>query len=218
MPAARIAHHLLLGLLIAVASTSASALYKWVDENGKVHYSDKVPPSTVKGQREQIDKQGNVRKVLDREKTPEEIKAAEEARKQKEIDEKKAKEQAAYDRYLLTTYPNVDAIIKARGERLRQFDANLKQAQESQLGTEKSLKDLKVRAANVEKSGRPVPPVLQKQIAEHESRLRQTTVAIKNLTKDRKISEMKYDNDLIRYREIKQSASTAPAAPSPATH
>lgn len=206
----------ILGMLLAVASVNAYALYKWVDENGKVHYGDKIPPQYAKKQREELDKQGNIRKVMDREKTPEELKAAEDARKQQELDEKKAKEQAAYDRYLLTTYPNVDAIIKARGERLQLFDKNLKIAQESQIGTEKSLGDLKKRTETIQKSGKPVPPPLQKQVEEHESRLRQTQTAIKNLTADRKTTESKYNNDLTRYRELKKSAGVAPADMAPA--
>lgn len=206
----------ILGLLLAVASANAYALYKWVDENGKVHYGDKIPPQYAKKQREELDKQGNVRKVMDREKTSEELKAAEDARKQQELDEKKAKEQAAYDRYLLTTYPNVDAIIKARGERLQLFDKNLKQAQESQVGTEKSLGDLRKRTAAIEKNGKPIPPPLQKQVKEHEARLRQTQTAIKSLTADRKTTETKYDNDLTRYRELKKSAGVVPADMAPA--
>lgn len=37
---------ILLGLVLVVAASGVhSQIYKWVDENGKIHYSDRKPPS-----------------------------------------------------------------------------------------------------------------------------------------------------------------------------
>ena len=43
----KLAVYLVLPLAFATTSSHA-ALYKWVDENGKVHYSDKAPDDQVK--------------------------------------------------------------------------------------------------------------------------------------------------------------------------
>jgi hypothetical protein len=39
---------LAIGLALCVALPASAQMYKWVDSNGQVHYSDKPPPSNVK--------------------------------------------------------------------------------------------------------------------------------------------------------------------------
>ena len=39
---------LVIGLALCVALPASAQMYKWVDSNGQVHYSDKPPPSNVK--------------------------------------------------------------------------------------------------------------------------------------------------------------------------
>lgn len=189
-------------------SSPALALYKWKDENGVTHYSDKVPPSAAKSQREELDKQGNTRKVLERQKTAEEIKADQAAQQQKEAEVAKTREKAANDRYLLQTYPDEVAIAKARSERLKLIDSNITLAQQSKAGTEKAVADLGTRVANAEKGGKKAPPVLVQQLNEHKFRLQQTNEALARLESDRKNAEIKFDADLARYRELKTAPAT----------
>jgi hypothetical protein len=37
-----------IGLTLCLALPAAAQMYKWVDSNGKIHYSDKPPPGNVK--------------------------------------------------------------------------------------------------------------------------------------------------------------------------
>lgn len=37
-----------IGLVLCLALPATAQMYKWVDSNGKIHYSDKPPPSNVK--------------------------------------------------------------------------------------------------------------------------------------------------------------------------
>ncbi len=39
-------------LLLAVPATGVAELYRWVDESGRVHYSDKPPPPNARSERE----------------------------------------------------------------------------------------------------------------------------------------------------------------------
>ncbi len=39
---------LILGLALALAGTASAQLYRWVDENGRVRYTDRPPPAGVK--------------------------------------------------------------------------------------------------------------------------------------------------------------------------
>ena len=39
-----------------LSQASATKLYRWVDENGEVHYGDRVPPEEVKLKRDLLNK------------------------------------------------------------------------------------------------------------------------------------------------------------------
>ena len=64
-------YSMLLGSMALSMSVQAK-LYKWVDENGQVHYGDKVPPKYLKGERQELNEQGALVKQYDRAMTPEE--------------------------------------------------------------------------------------------------------------------------------------------------
>src|SRR5437868_14098297 len=72
---------LLAGLLLFLALTYAAsrdvhgATYKWVDDKGIVHYSDKMPPDAVNGAHVELDRQGRQLTKVDRALTPEALRA-----------------------------------------------------------------------------------------------------------------------------------------------
>ena len=72
----------LLAAAIALAATfvsgtaGAGQLFRWVDENGKVHYGDRIPPQYAEGRREKLNEQGVVVDVQERERTEAERRAA----------------------------------------------------------------------------------------------------------------------------------------------
>jgi hypothetical protein len=125
-------------VLLALASGPAAAqkLYKWVDENGQVHYGDKIPPEYANQDREVLNKQGLSVGREEGAETPEEARAREEREKQA----KAAADQAQRDRMLLATYQNVDEIELLRARRLDQIDAQM-------IIQEQSLASLKARHA-----------------------------------------------------------------------
>ena len=64
---------LLAALLCAVAApASAAKLYKWVDENGQIRYSDRLPPQQSKQAHQQLNSQGVVLTTKDAAASPEE--------------------------------------------------------------------------------------------------------------------------------------------------
>jgi hypothetical protein len=42
------------------ASVDAAALYKWIDEDGQIRYSDRLPAAQVKKKHQQLNSQGVV--------------------------------------------------------------------------------------------------------------------------------------------------------------
>ena len=66
---------LILTIILFSLSNSAIAgkLYKWIDENGEVSCSDKVPPKESRREREELNEKGRTIAVKDAAKTPEQI-------------------------------------------------------------------------------------------------------------------------------------------------
>ena len=118
MRAPRIALSLLLAsavLLPAGADAQKSvAAYRWVDEQGVVHYGDSIPPQYAEKAHELLNKQGVQVGHEDAQKTPEQL--AEEAHEEAESLKRKQ-----HDSFLVTTYTSVKDIESLRDTRLDQL-------------------------------------------------------------------------------------------------
>jgi Domain of unknown function (DUF4124) len=101
-------------LVLAGAATGADngrKLYKWVDDQGQVHYGDHVPDEYANQEAHVFNKQGVEIDRVEAQKTPE----------QQAIEEQKnqvAEESRRRDHNLLTTFGSVEEIERLRDQRL----------------------------------------------------------------------------------------------------
>jgi hypothetical protein len=106
-------------------SSPQAQLYKWTDANGKVHYSDTVPPEANDGARKQLSSEGVVRGQVERALTPEERRAAavkaDADRKAREIVEERERR----DRALVSTYTSLADFDRVRDRALGVLDAEI---------------------------------------------------------------------------------------------
>jgi hypothetical protein len=118
MRAPRIALSLLLVATILLPpganAQKSVAAYRWVDEQGVVHYGDSIPPQYAEKAHEMLNKEGVQVGHEDAAKTAEQL--AEEAREQAEILKRKQ-----HDSFLVTTYTSVKDIESLRDTRLEQL-------------------------------------------------------------------------------------------------
>lgn len=188
--------------LLASSAVSAAKLYKWVDENGNVHYSDQVPPSQAKQARSELNEQGVAVKQVDRALTAEELAA-------RRAEEKAAADAAAAiaaererDRTLLDSYASEEDITRSYNQRVDLLDQTI-EARKVEIGLrEKNLADLVGRAADTERSGRAVPEVLQKMIKDERTEIERQRGDIKKREQERVQAEKDYKVDINRYREV----------------
>ena len=188
--------------LLASSAVSAAKLYKWVDENGNVHYSDQVPPNQAKQARSELNEQGVAVKQVDRALTAEELAA-------RRAEEKAAADAAAAiaaererDRTLLDSYASEEDITRSYNQRVDLLDQTI-EARKVEIGLrEKNLADLVGRAADTERSGRAVPEVLQKMIKDERTEIERQRGDIKKREQERVQAEKDYKVDITRYREV----------------
>lgn len=198
----RIAMISLLGLALLPMPADAQRLYKWIDKDGNVTYSDQVPPSEADLAREELNQQGVAVKRIERAMTAEERAELDAQRTAQAIAERENEEQARRDHVLLGSYPSERDLERAYQERFDLIEQAIEGARMSLASQEKSLSDLLAHAAQLEQSGKPVPPVQQSSIetARRQTEEQRTFLARREAEKKELRSE--YDVTLQRYRDL----------------
>ena len=200
---------LLLALTLFAFSkqTGAGALYKWIDENGQIRYSDRLPPNQVKKKHQQLNSQGVVLSTKEAAKSDEELAAEAEARRkleEQEAEEAKLKEaQYKNDQVLLLTFSSEEELGMARDDRLEVLESVIQLINKSIAVTQQQLLQLITSADEVYLSqGKEVPGGLAQKIEHFTGKLesRYAQLELKMAEKD-KINEQ-YALDVVRYREL----------------
>ncbi len=120
---------LALAALILSANAARAATYKWVDDQGVVHYTDKMPPEAINKGSIELNKQGVAIKKNDPALTPEQRRARE-AEEERARQVAKAREEIQRkDRALLQSYTTESEIDLSKKRALGTIDAQIQSAQ-----------------------------------------------------------------------------------------
>ena len=191
-----------LAVLLTATSAIAERTYKWVDNEGQVHYGNLVPPEYAKNERREINGQGRTVKIYEAAKTPEEKAAAEkaaelEARK-KVLDEK----QATHDRSLLATYASEQDMLLARDGKVASVEALLQLTSSRIQSMKQRLHELTEEAATYERSGKQLPHSVEAQINNLRTQITRNKAFIKE--KEQELAEInsQFDADINRFVEL----------------
>ena len=194
-----LASKLLAAALLLSTGAAQATMYRWVDGNGQVHYSDTAPTTYRQSGGAELGKQGNVIKRTQSE-TERRAEAARQA-EQKQIQLEQQK-QAQLDRALTQTYTTEAEIDLARDRALEHHKLAIKGAEIRSKAVGANLADLGARIANIEKAGRKVGAGLMGQLdqASRESLELKRTI-LNNGEAMQQVRE-KYAADKARFREL----------------
>jgi hypothetical protein len=198
---------LVLGL-VAALPVSAGKLYKWVDEKGNVHYSDKVPPEAAKLAREEKNQDGVTVKAVARAKTQDELAAEAEQRTKDEEARKLAEAQAQADRALMLSYTTEDDLVRARDQELGVIESNMATAKLTIASQEKNLSDLLAHAADFERNKKPVPPKVTDSIANVRNQIELQQKTLKEREAAKQAVRDDYASKQLRWRELSAKGET----------
>lgn len=197
--------------IVTATPATAERTFRWVDEEGNVHYGDRVPPRYSIHERRLLNEQGRTVKIYEAPKTPEQ-KAEEKRLADIEAEKKRQREaQARYDRTLMATYASEKDIAVARDDKIDSIGALIKLT-ESRIGSlEARLVELTADAAEFERSGKPLPGALQRQIKGTREQITQNQefIAAKNMEK--RSIHGQFDAYIRRFRELTSDQPTATA-------
>lgn len=212
------------GVTIAAAVPAKAATYKWVDEKGVVHYTDKIPTEAVNKGSTVLDKQARPLKKIDPALTPEQIRAREAEEERKRNLARTQEELGRRDRALLASYTTEAEIDLAQTRALGTIDSQIESSRSYTALLLKKKEDLNKR--RVALGDKPLPVALEREIEGTESELGKQAVLIGQKQRERAVVVAKYEADKVRYRELRAvaeaeanaaAAAASAAKPHPAT-
>ena len=193
---------LLLPALLCATAAFGDRTFKWIDNEGQIHYGNRVPPEYAKLERKVINERGRTIKVYDALKTPEqrmeEKQLAETAAKNKVLAEK----QAVHDRSLLATYSSEQDMLLAKNGKVAAVDALLQLTNSRVESMKERLLGLTEEAATYERSGKALPASLESQINNLRKQITTNEAFIKEKEGERNTIVRKFDDDIKRYIEL----------------
>lgn len=182
----------------------AGKLYKWVDEDGRTYYSDKVPPDESHRARSQLDEHGIVVKKVDAAKTAEEIRQEQEQERLRIERQRVLEKQQAQDRVLLRSFRTEDDIIMTRDGQLQAVDTHIRVTQSNIKRLKSTLDDMHKHAAQRELSGKHVSQKMLKDIEIKREALQDAYSSIIEREHHKNRIRQSFAKDLNRFRELKK--------------
>ena len=182
------------------SSSKQGVAYRWVDEQGVVHYGDHIPPQYASKERAVLNSQGVEVGRLEAQKSPEQ--ATVEAR------EREAQlRQRQHDAFLITTYTSVKDIEALRDLRLDQLRGQRAAAEQYTESLRTRLATLQTRALNFQPySARPDARRMPDDLAENlvrtvnELHAQDQELAVK--TQEETTLRAQFQADIERYRAL----------------
>jgi hypothetical protein len=201
--------------LLALAPAVLAKTYRWVDENGKVHFSDRLPPEAAKQAREEVNSEGVTVKRVDRQKTPEEVAAERAVAKAAADAARKAEAERLANLALVNSYASESDLV-------RNYEQNLELIEQQIISTnadielrQKNLDQLVARAAQSEQAGKPVEEAVTKLIKSEQTEIAKQKAFLESKEQDKRTAKAEFDAKLAKYREAvaKSKAAATPPAP-----
>jgi len=221
MPAAPLPRFMLLLASIALAAAADGApsqhssspqkggiAYRWVDEQGVVHYGDNIPPQYASQDRTILNSQGVEVGHLDAAKTPEQEAVAKRAR---EV----LLKQRQHDAFLVSTYTSVKDIEALRDARLDQLKGQRAAAEQyveslrARLATLQS-RALKYRPYSERKDAARMPDDLAENLVRTVNELHVQSSALASKGAEETSLRAQFQADIERYRELHAIHSQSP--------
>jgi hypothetical protein len=191
--------------LLPSQSAYAKKMYRWIDENGKTHLSDQVPPEHAQYRRESLSNKGRVIEITEKAKTKEQLALDARLEKLKNAQEKIIAKQKSQDKVLLSTYRNINDMNLALNTKMLALDLEGKVLQNNLNQRQSELERLLKRAAGHERNGEQTPSLLEDQIKSAKSQIEVIKKDLDRQTEKQKNARAEFEADIKRYKYLTQS-------------
>lgn len=193
-----------LASIIVVPSSVAAKMYRWVDNNGNVYYSDQVPPQQSKLERKVLNEHGRVIDTVDAAKTDEQFALEKRLELLRQEQEKIIAQQKSNDKVLLSTFRNIDDLRLTLDGKLNSVNAHKRMLEARLVNLNDNLASVRSKAAQEERKGRRVDPAILKLIADTKDQINATYKQIAEVEEQYQEIKRKFDKDIERFSFLTQ--------------
>ncbi len=194
---------LMLALPLA-ASAQDARVFRWVDEDGIIHYGDSIPAKYAELPKQVLNEHGVAVEELEGKKTPEQIEAERiENEKRVAIQMRKRADQA-----LLATYLTVDEILMHRDRRVELFQAQSRVTELYLSNLSRRMENIRQDAARYSPySEDPDAPMIPEDLAEDLKKTKDTIERhqrnLKKFLADEQQIIARFAGDISRFKVLK---------------
>lgn len=186
-----------------ITSPLQAKTFRWVDENGQVHYSDSIPPQEADRAYSVINKEGITVNSVEQAKTKEQLEEDKRLQAQQAEQERLARERANYDRILLDTYTKVGDLEETRDRYIATIEGLIDVSEHKLASLNQELEKLNKTAANLERSGKALPADMHQDIVNLQTQIDRENNFILGQRAQQKDLREKFAADIQRFQELK---------------
>lgn len=198
---------LIAGLAAAIVFTAAdAALYKWVDDSGRVQYSDKPPADKGRGGVE-MSNHGIVKKKLEAGMTPEQKQAKAQDAARRKAEDQQGAEQRRLDHALLQSFTNAQEIDMKRDREVQTLDAIIVNLRNQDRTVSERLADDRRRAESYGRRKQPLPDAVKDDVSRSEAEAKVIRDEIERRHHEILDIHNKYDALKKRYVELREEGA-----------
>ena len=190
--------------LAAMALPGRADTYRWVDEQGRVHYGDVIPGKDAALGSVELDKQGRVKKENPRTRlTPEEQRRQELEQQRTQTARQKADAERRRDKALLSTYVSEGEIDLTRDRALEQEMTNLRGLQARLKSASEKYDYANRQLAPHQKAGKPGPKAYVQMRDEGQADQAHIRELITQQEQAMEATKARFEADKQRFRELR---------------
>lgn len=185
------------------------ALYRWTDEQGYVHYSDVIPPASVRQGHMELRKDGIPIRTVPPARTSEQIRTDERLERLRAGQEGIIDRQRMEDRGLLHTFPTEGELMRSIENQIAAIDTMIRVTKNNIHRQEAWLAGLHTYAGNIERTGKPVPEEFTISARRTERSIQRAQASIAVREEQKATIQARLDRDLNHYRQFNLSGRAA---------
>jgi chromosome segregation ATPase len=195
------------------AKDTPTTHYRWKDAAGVVHFGDTIPASALAGGYDIVNNQGMVVRHVSRELTPAERRAAAAVAARETALRREAPQTQIADAQILAAYPAENHLDHSQQAQLHQIQTDIATLETNLRSQEDSLTELLAHAADIEHSGKPVPPYVNKRIADQRRTVNGERGALAQRRADLVNARQQFAARLEHYRSLRAKLQAADDPP-----
>lgn len=209
--------------MLLSAAAAAAEVYRWVDENGEVHYSETLPPGWKDQGHDVLNRDGM---VVDQDQRltpppPEEAKTEEEKRAEEQLElprdssglprpkplYSKEETQRRMDNFLMLRYESEQEIIDAMEVEIKQLNYDRRLLEGTRQSVNEAYRGQIREAANTQRAGKPVSEADTRQIADLKRKLNENDRSLAALNRREEEIRSEFLAQVERYRLVVEKYS-----------